>query len=55
MSVAEARLIARSRLRREPMQRLADEQGVSVRCVYRHRAAAGKYLAAYLRQQLRTE
>ncbi|AOR31011.1 hypothetical protein BFF78_08120 [Streptomyces fodineus] len=52
LDMAEARLIARSRLDGEPMSRLAAERGVSVRQLYRHRSAAGQYLASYLRRQL---
>ncbi|WP_240167507.1 hypothetical protein [Streptomyces noursei] len=55
VSVAEAQLIARTRLDGEPMQRLADERGVSVRQLYRHRAAAEQHLAAYLRHQMRDQ
>ncbi|MFE7314020.1 hypothetical protein ACFU7T_13075 [Streptomyces sp. NPDC057555] len=53
INVAEARLIARTRLEGEPMQRLATEHGVNMRELYRHRAAAEQQLAAYLRYQLR--
>ncbi|WP_018538940.1 MULTISPECIES: hypothetical protein [unclassified Streptomyces] len=53
VGVAEAQLIARTRLDGEPMQRLADERGVSVRQLYRHRAAAEQQLASYLRHQMR--
>jgi hypothetical protein len=45
---AEAQLIARTRLGKEPMGRLAVERGVSVRQLYRHRAAAEQHLAAHL-------
>lgn len=55
VDVAEARLIARTRLESEPMQRLAVERGVSVRQLYRHRSAAEQHLAAYLRRELRDE
>ncbi|MGP3949647.1 hypothetical protein [Streptomyces sp. 7N604] len=55
VDIAEARLIARTRLNGEPMQRLADERGVSVRQLYRHRAAAEQHLAAHLKGQLRGE
>ncbi len=48
VSVAEARLIARTRLEGEPMQRLADERGVGWRQLYRHRTAAEQRLAAHL-------
>ncbi|MCC5476432.1 hypothetical protein ACFV2N_08365 [Streptomyces sp. NPDC059680] len=51
VDVAEARLIARTRLDGEPMSRLAAERGVSVRQLYRHRSAAEQHLAAYLRRQ----
>ncbi|MYT32678.1 MULTISPECIES: hypothetical protein [unclassified Streptomyces] len=53
VTIAEARLIARTRLEGEPMQPLAEERGVSCRQLYRHRAAAEQHLAAYLRHQLR--
>ncbi|MCJ0875596.1 hypothetical protein [Streptomyces sp. AP-93] len=53
VSVAEARLIARTRLEGESMQQLADERGVSVRQLYRHRAAAEQHLAAYLKLRMR--
>ncbi|GAA2110053.1 hypothetical protein GCM10009802_06750 [Streptomyces synnematoformans] len=49
VNVAEARLIARTRLDGEPMSLLAAERGVSVRQLYRHRRAAEEHLAAYLR------
>jgi hypothetical protein len=52
VGVTDARLIARTRLEGEPMRRLADEQGVNVRQLYRHRAAAEQHLAAYLKNQL---
>ncbi|QHA07866.1 hypothetical protein GQF42_35330 [Streptomyces broussonetiae] len=52
VDVAEARLIARTRLDGEPMSRLAAERGVSVRQLYRHRSAAEQHLAAYLRRQV---
>ncbi|MEU6142396.1 hypothetical protein ABZ848_18735 [Streptomyces sp. NPDC047081] len=52
VDVAEARLIARTRLDGEPMHRLAAERGVSVRQLYRHRSAAEQHLAAHLRRQL---
>jgi hypothetical protein len=55
VDVTEARLIARTRLEGEPMQRLADERGVSVRQLYRHRAAAEQHLAAHLRGRLREQ
>lgn len=55
VGIAEARLIARTRLDREPMQRLADERGVSVRQLYRHRAAAEQHLSTHLREQLREQ
>lgn len=48
LDVEEARLIARTRLNREPMQHLAVERGVSLRQLYRHRAAAEEHLAAHL-------
>jgi hypothetical protein len=50
VDVAEARVIARTRLDGEPMGRLAAERGVSVRQLYRHRAAAEQHLAAHLRR-----
>ncbi|KAF4408931.1 hypothetical protein [Streptomyces lycii] len=53
VGLAEARLIARTRLRGEPMQRLAVERGVSVRQLYRHRAVAEQRLAKHLRDRLR--
>ncbi|MFM9446928.1 hypothetical protein [Streptomyces acidiscabies] len=53
VSVAEARLIARTRLAGEPMSRVAGECGVSVRQLYRHRSAAEEHLAEYLRRQQR--
>ncbi|MFZ3555812.1 hypothetical protein [Streptomyces sp. BH055] len=52
VDVAEARLIARTRLSGEAMQVLALERGVSVRQLYRHRTAAEAHLTAYLRLQL---
>lgn len=52
VDVAEARLIARTRLGGEPMRRLAAERGVSVRQLYRHRSAAEQHLAAHLRRRL---
>ncbi|AKA09021.1 hypothetical protein SAZ_33840 [Streptomyces noursei ZPM] len=55
VDIAEARLIARTRLEGEPMQRLAAERGVSGRQLYRHRAAAEQHLAAYLRHQQRED
>ncbi|MCZ0972493.1 hypothetical protein O1L55_15955 [Streptomyces albulus] len=55
VGVAEAQLIARTRLDGEPMQLLADERGVSVRQLYRHRAAAEQQLAAYLHHQMRDQ
>ncbi|MCQ4081845.1 hypothetical protein NGB36_14815 [Streptomyces sp. RB6PN25] len=53
VDVDEARLIARTRLEGEPMQRLAAERGVSARQLYRHRAAAEQHLTAYLKTQMR--
>ncbi|QRX95763.1 hypothetical protein [Streptomyces noursei] len=53
VTIAEAQLIARTRLEGEPMQRLAAEREVSCRQLYRHRAAAEQHLAAYLRHQSR--
>ncbi|WP_327654380.1 hypothetical protein [Streptomyces sp. NBC_00483] len=55
VGLAEARLIARTRLGGESMARLAAEHGVHVRRLYRHRAAAEAHLADHLRQQLRDE
>jgi hypothetical protein len=52
VDVAEARLIARTRLEGEPMNRLAAERGVSLRQLYRHRSAAEQHLAAHLRHRL---
>ncbi|MDH6223638.1 hypothetical protein [Streptomyces sp. MJP52] len=52
LDVAEARLIARTRLAGEPMSRLAAERGVSLRQLYRHRNAAEQHLAAHLRYRL---
>ncbi|MEU6572577.1 hypothetical protein [Streptomyces sp. NPDC046805] len=52
VDVAEARLIARTRLDGERMSRLAVEHGVSLRQLYRHRSAAEQHLAAHLRRQL---
>ncbi|KUN00754.1 hypothetical protein AQI95_33960 [Streptomyces yokosukanensis] len=52
VDVAEARLIARTRLEGEPMSRLAAERGVSVRQLYRHRSAAEQHLVAHLRRRL---
>ncbi|MGW2651620.1 hypothetical protein ACWC2T_43815 [Streptomyces sp. NPDC001393] len=54
VDVAEARLIARTRLDGEPMSRLAAERGVSVRQLYRHRSAAEQHLAGYLRRQVQS-
>ncbi|KOV62885.1 hypothetical protein [Streptomyces sp. MMG1121] len=51
VDVAEARLIARTRLYGEPMDRLAAERGVSTRQLYRHRNAAEQHLTAYLRRR----
>ncbi|MBX7551207.1 hypothetical protein K1Y78_24960 [Streptomyces sp. tea 10] len=48
--VAEARLIARTRLDGEPMDRLAAERGMSARQLYRHRSAAEQHLATHLRR-----
>ncbi|MBL1102043.1 hypothetical protein [Streptomyces coffeae] len=50
VDLAEAQLIARTRLHGEPMQRLACERGVSMRQLYRHRGAAEQRLARHLRQ-----
>ena len=52
VDIAEARLIARTRLDGEPMHRLAVERGVSVRQLYRHRSAAEQHLAAHLQRRL---
>lgn len=51
VDVAEARLIARTRLDGDPMHQLATERGVSVRQLYRHRNAAEQHLSAYLRHR----
>lgn len=51
VDAAEAGLIARTRLGRERMERVAVERGVSVRQLYRHREVAERQLAAYLRRQ----
>jgi hypothetical protein len=53
VDVAEARLIALTRLVGEPMSGLAAERGVSVRQLYRHRAAAEQHLADHLKARLR--
>ncbi|WP_267244528.1 hypothetical protein [Streptomyces sp. PR69] len=53
VDVAEARLIARTRLDGEPMSRLAIERGVSARQLYRYRHAAEQRLADHLRRHLR--
>jgi hypothetical protein len=37
------------------MRRLADERGVSVRQLYRHRTAAEQHLAAHLQGRLRAQ
>ncbi|MBT2418084.1 hypothetical protein J7F01_08500 [Streptomyces sp. ISL-22] len=55
VDVAEARLIARTRLGGESMSCLAAERGVSVRQLYRHRSAAEQHLAAHLRHQLQEQ
>ncbi|MFE7276830.1 hypothetical protein [Streptomyces sp. NPDC057623] len=55
VDVAEARLIARTRLGGESMSCLAAERGVSVRQLYRHRSAAEQHLAAHLRHLLREQ
>ncbi|MEV8023096.1 hypothetical protein AB0O76_43790 [Streptomyces sp. NPDC086554] len=52
VDVAEARLIARTRLGGESMKLLAEERGVSVRQLYRHRAAAEQHLVAHLKGPL---
>lgn len=52
VDVAEARLIARTRLDGEPMSLLAAERGVSARQLYRHRNAAEQHLTAHLRSRL---
>ncbi|ADI11684.1 hypothetical protein SBI_08566 [Streptomyces bingchenggensis BCW-1] len=49
VDLAEAQLIARTRLYGEPMQQLACERGVSMRQLYRHRNAAEQRLASHLR------
>ncbi len=55
VDIAEARLIARTRLDGEPMHRLAVERGVSVRQLYRHRSAAEQHLAAHLQRRLQDQ
>ncbi|WP_018089115.1 MULTISPECIES: hypothetical protein [unclassified Streptomyces] len=55
VGTTEAQLIARTRLGGESMQRLASERGVSVRQLYRRRAAAEQQLAVHLRHQLREQ
>lgn len=55
VDIAEARLIARTRLEGEPMGRLAAERGVSVRQLYRHRAAAEQHLTAHLKGRMREQ
>ncbi|MFJ9710819.1 hypothetical protein [Streptomyces sp. NPDC101234] len=55
VDVSEARLIARTRLGGEPMDRLAAERGVSVRQLYRHRSTAEQHLATHLRCQLQEQ
>ncbi|MEU8974823.1 hypothetical protein AB0D11_37160 [Streptomyces monashensis] len=52
VGVADARLIARTRLNGESMGLLAAEREVSVRQLYRHRRAAEQHLATYLRGRL---
>ncbi|MEV0117686.1 hypothetical protein AB0H77_31370 [Streptomyces sp. NPDC050844] len=51
VDLAEAQLIARTRLHGEAMQSLASERGISVRQLYRRRCAAEQRLAACLREQ----
>ncbi|MEV0117657.1 hypothetical protein AB0H77_31195 [Streptomyces sp. NPDC050844] len=51
VDLAEAQLIARTRLHGEAMQSLAEERGISVRQLYRRRCAAEQRLAACLRDQ----
>lgn len=51
VDLAEAQLIARTRLHGEAMQSLADERGISVRQLYRHRCAAEQRLVACLREE----
>ncbi|MGW3626185.1 hypothetical protein [Streptomyces sp. NPDC000880] len=55
VNLAEAQLIARTRLEGEPMLLLAAERGVSARQLYRHRAAAEHHLADHLKGQLREQ
>ncbi|MER6145416.1 hypothetical protein ABT174_36235 [Streptomyces sparsogenes] len=50
VDLAEAQLIARTRLHGESMQQLASERGMSMRQLYRHRGAAEQRLARHLRQ-----
>lgn len=52
VDIAEAQLIARTRLGGEPMRRLAAERGVSMRQLYRHRTAAEQHLAEHLRRRM---
>ncbi|MFI0818613.1 hypothetical protein ACH4TX_19225 [Streptomyces sp. NPDC021098] len=51
VDLAEAQLIARTRLHGESMGALAGERGVSMRQLYRHRSAAEQRLASHLRHQ----
>ncbi|OIJ87103.1 hypothetical protein BIV25_39995 [Streptomyces sp. MUSC 14] len=53
VDVADARLIARTRLNGESMSLLAVERGMSVRQLYRHRSAAEQNLAPYLQGRLK--
>lgn len=52
VDLAEAQLIARTRLYGEPMGELARERGVSTRQLYRHRSAAEQRLARHLHRPL---
>ncbi|MEU4898009.1 hypothetical protein AB0B12_28200 [Streptomyces sp. NPDC044780] len=52
VDLAEAQLIARTRLHGEPMQQLACERRMSLRQLYRHRTAAEQRLACYLRHHV---
>lgn len=53
VDVAEAQLIARTRLQGESMGTLAGERGVSMRQLYRHRTAAEQRLTSHLRHRAR--
>ncbi|MBO3681673.1 hypothetical protein [Streptomyces sp. NEAU-YJ-81] len=51
VDLAEAQLIARTRLHGESMGTLAGERGLSMRQLYRHRSAAEQRLASHLRHR----